>query len=80
MPAQPTVAVDLRALVPAPTGIGVYTRSLLLALAARNTMQYRGMAHRPVRDAVEMEAAGIGFERRKRPWECSGNSSSCHGG
>jgi len=65
MSALPTVAVDLRALVPAPTGIGVYTRSLLLALAARQGMHYVGMAHRPVRDVAELKAAGIGFERHE---------------
>jgi len=61
----PKVAVDLRALVPAPTGIGVYTRSLLLALAARQGMRYVGMAHRSPREAGELEAAGIGIERQE---------------
>jgi glycosyltransferase involved in cell wall biosynthesis len=63
----PRVAVDLRALVPAPTGIGVYTRSLLLALAGRNGARYLGMAHRPPRDAAELEAAGIGIEHHGAP-------------
>jgi glycosyltransferase involved in cell wall biosynthesis len=63
----PQVAVDLRALVPALTGIGVYTRSLLLALAARGGMRYVGMAHRPLRDGGELEAAGIGVERQEAP-------------
>ncbi|HEV8578359.1 MAG TPA: glycosyltransferase family 1 protein [Thermoanaerobaculia bacterium] len=67
MPALPTVAVDLRALVPAPTGIGVYTRSLLLALAARNGMRYLGMAHRPPRGAAELRAAGIAIEHHEAP-------------
>jgi glycosyltransferase involved in cell wall biosynthesis len=68
MPPMPrTIAVDLRALVPAPTGIGVYTRSLLLALAARGGMKYLGMAHRPPREAAELEAAGIGIERQEAP-------------
>jgi glycosyltransferase involved in cell wall biosynthesis len=66
-PRQPTVAVDLRALVPAPTGIGVYTRSLLLALAARGSLKYLGMAHRLPREAGELEAAGIGVERQEAP-------------
>src|SRR5687767_7075601 len=52
----PTIAVDLRALVPTPTGIGVYTRSLLLELAARGGMRYRGLAHRPPRCAEELAA------------------------
>ena len=63
----PKVAVDLRALVPAPTGIGVYTRSLLLALAARNGMRYVGMAHRPPRESGELEAAGISVEHHEAP-------------
>jgi glycosyltransferase involved in cell wall biosynthesis len=67
MPALATVAVDLRALVPAPTGIGVYTRSLLLALAARQGMRYVGMAHRPPREAAELAAAGVGIEHHDAP-------------
>jgi glycosyltransferase involved in cell wall biosynthesis len=67
MPSPPTVAVDLRALVPAPTGIGVYTRSLLLALAERRGMRLVGMAHRPPRDAGELEAAGIALEQQEAP-------------
>jgi glycosyltransferase involved in cell wall biosynthesis len=62
-----TVAVDLRALVPAPTGIGVYTRSLLLALAERNGMSYVGMAHRPPREAETLQAAGIAIEHQEAP-------------
>lgn len=65
MPDRPTVAVDLRALVPAPTGIGVYTRSLLLGLAARGGLRYVGMAHRPPREAGELAAAGIGVEHQE---------------
>ncbi len=64
---SPTVAVDLRALVPAATGIGVYTRSLLLGLAARGGLRYLGMAHRPPREARELEAAGIGIETQETP-------------
>ena len=63
----PTIAVDLRALVPAPTGIGVYTRSLLLALAARGGSRYVGMAHHAPREAGELTAAGIGIERQEAP-------------
>lgn len=64
---RPTVAVDLRALVPAPTGIGVYTRSMLLGLAERGAFSYLGMAHRPPRDGAELAAAGIGFEQQEAP-------------
>jgi len=55
------VAVDLRALVPEATGIGVYTRSLLERLAARGGFRYLGLAHRPVRGAAGLEAAGVGL-------------------
>ena len=57
--AKATVAVDLRALVPEATGIGVYTRSLLLALARRGGFSYLGLAHRPPRGAGELTAAGV---------------------
>jgi glycosyltransferase involved in cell wall biosynthesis len=67
MPPPPTIAVDLRALVPAPTGIGVYTRSLLLALAERGALRFVGMAHRPPREAGELEAAGIAIEHQEAP-------------
>lgn len=67
MPSPPTVAVDLRALVPALTGIGVYTRSLLLSLAGRGGMRYVGMAHRPPRGAEELQAAGVAVEHEPAP-------------
>lgn len=56
---RPTVAVDLRALVPQATGIGVYTRSLLSRLAARGDFRLLGLAHRPVRDPAALEATGV---------------------
>jgi glycosyltransferase involved in cell wall biosynthesis len=58
----PRIAVDLRALVPEPTGIGVYTRSLALELARRGGMRYLGLAHRPPLGAAELAAAGIEIE------------------
>ena len=64
---RPRVAIDLRALVPLPTGIGVYTRSLALALAHRGGMRYLGLAHRPPRGAAELEAAGVEIEPRLAP-------------
>ncbi len=65
---SPLVAADLRALVPEATGIGVYTRSLLLALAARARLRYVGMAHRPVSVAAELAAAGIASEAHGGPF------------
>src|SRR5436305_13479837 len=63
----PQVAVDLRALVPTPTGIGVYTRSLLLALAERARLRYLGLAHKPPRGAAELAAAGVEVEAQPAP-------------
>lgn len=42
------MGVDLRALVPSPTGIGVYTRELLERLAARGRWDFLGLAHKPL--------------------------------
>jgi len=58
-PTRPTVAVDLRALVPAATGIGVYTRSLLTRLARRGAFRFLGLAHRPVQSGEALTAAGV---------------------
>jgi glycosyltransferase involved in cell wall biosynthesis len=63
----PTVAVDLRALVPTATGIGVYTRSLLLELARRSSFRYLGLAHRPPREEAELAAVGIATEHAPAP-------------
>jgi glycosyltransferase involved in cell wall biosynthesis len=65
--ARPRVAIDLRALVPRPTGIGVYTRSLAAALAHRGGMRYLGVAHRPPRGAAELAAAGVEIEHQAAP-------------
>lgn len=65
--APPRIAVDLRALVPEPTGIGVATRSLLLALARRGRFRFLGLAHRPVRGADELRAQGIELEHEAAP-------------
>jgi len=70
-PSAPSIAVDLRALVPTATGIGVYTRSLLLELAARGTYRgnyrYVGLAHRPPREEAALAAAGIATEVAPAP-------------
>ncbi len=66
MPAH-RVAVDLRALVPNETGVGVYTRALLLELAGREGFQYTGLAHRPPREGEELAAAGIATEQEAAP-------------
>lgn len=64
---RPTVAVDLRALVPEATGIGVYTRSLLLELAGRAGFDYLGLSHLPPRGGAELEAAGVALEAEPAP-------------
>ena len=45
---RPRIAVDLRALVPAPTGIGVFTREMLRRLAVGGSFDWLGLAHRPL--------------------------------
>lgn len=63
------IAVDLRALVPEATGIGVYTRELLLALAsgADQPFGYLGLAHQEPRGAAALAAAGIPIEVEPAP-------------
>lgn len=58
----PTVAVDLRALVGAPSGIGVLTRSLLVEMARRGGHRFVGMAHAEVTSRDELAAAGVALE------------------
>ena len=63
----PTIAVDLRALVGVPSGIGFYTSSMLKGLAARGSASYVGMSHRPVVDEHLLAASGISFESHGGP-------------
>ncbi len=66
-PVRPTVGVDLRALVPTLTGIGVYTRSILLEMTKLGGFGFRGLAHRPLREAEALVAAGIESEADPAP-------------
>lgn len=66
-PPRPTVAVDLRALVPEATGIGVYTRELLRGLAGRDGFSYLGLAHRPAAGAADLEELGLTTEHQAAP-------------
>lgn len=59
---MPTIAVDLRSLVRAPTGIGIHTRELLVRLAPRGEANFVGMAHAAVADPTPLTAAGITLE------------------
>lgn len=64
---ETTVAVDLRALVPEPTGIGVYTLEMLRALVDRGTFDYLGLAHREPRGARELIDHGLRLEHQSAP-------------
>jgi glycosyltransferase involved in cell wall biosynthesis len=68
-PALPAVAADVRGLVGVPTGIGVYTRSLLLTLARRGGHRLHALAHRrPAADVeAELTAAAIVVEHQPAP-------------
>lgn len=65
---KPTIAVDTRSLVGPPSGIGVYTLSMLKALAARGTMRCIGLAHRDLFCAEELEKAGVELEAQTAPF------------
>ena len=67
MSARPTVATDVRALVRAETGIGVCTRELLTAVAARGGWRCLGLAHRPPHGLEALRAAGIEVEHQPAP-------------
>jgi glycosyltransferase involved in cell wall biosynthesis len=68
MAEKPRLAVDLRAALDAPTGIGVYTQQLLTALAARGRFELLAVAHRaPSRDGW-LAGNGIAFEAQPAPW------------
>jgi len=64
---KPRIGVDLRALVGTVSGIGFYTRSLLLHLARSGWAEYVGMAHKGVEGAEELQDAGVRLEQRSAP-------------
>lgn len=64
---SPSIAVDLRALVPEATGIGVYTRSLLTAWTERGGRAV-GLAHRGIHHREDLTDAGIEVEDDRSPW------------
>ena len=66
-PDRPTVAVDLRAAVREPTGIGVYTLSLLRELARQRDWRLVGLAHREPLAAGELRSWGIDVEWQPAP-------------
>ena len=64
---RPRIAVDLRALVGRPTGIGFLTLSLLEALADNGRARYFGMAQAPVVEAERLRRAGVSLEQHPAP-------------
>ena len=64
---RPTIAVDARSLVGPPTGIGVFTLSMLKALADRGAVRCIGMAHRDLSCADELRREGIELETQSAP-------------
>jgi len=65
---RPTVAVDLRALVPEATGIGVYTHQLLSALTdLPDAPRFVGMAHTEPRGSGPLRDAGVEIDVQRVP-------------
>ena len=60
------IAVDLRALVGRPSGIGFFTLAMLRQLA-RGEGRYLGLSHRPVSMAADLELAGVELEHQPAP-------------
>ncbi len=67
MTTSPTIAVDLRALVPQPTGIGIYTRSMLFLLGRRGKGHYIGMAHKAPHYETKLREVGLDLETQRAP-------------
>ena len=63
---RPTIGVDLRALVPESTGIGVATISMLEALVYRGNFSYVGLSHAEIAPE-KLEHAGIVCEVEPTP-------------
>ncbi len=61
------MAVDLRALVGRPTGIGFFTLEMLRELARRGGARYVGMAHAATARDDELRQAGVEVERHPAP-------------
>jgi len=65
---RPRIAVDGRALVDSPAGVGYYTRSLLLHLAQRGNLNLTAMSHRAARQCDELASAGVELETLTAPF------------
>jgi glycosyltransferase involved in cell wall biosynthesis len=64
---RPRIAVDLRAVVRPPTGIGVHTLELATRLARRGRFELVGLAHREPLAAPRLAAAGVAVEWQSAP-------------
>jgi glycosyltransferase involved in cell wall biosynthesis len=64
---RPAIAVDLRAMVGIPTGIGVYTRAILLELARSGRYRLIGLSHRTVSGAEDLARAGVELDVSPAP-------------
>ncbi len=67
MKQRPTVAVDLRALVGTPTGIGTFTEALLRRLLADGGVSWIGLSHRPAGAAGHLADLGLALEHQAAP-------------
>ncbi len=63
----PRVAIDLRALVRRPTGIGVHTLALLGELKRLGRFELLGLAHRPLEEPEPLRALEIPVEIQPAP-------------
>ena len=61
------IGIDLRALVPEPTGIGVATLSILEQLADDPKLEFIGLAHAAPHAAAQLDALGIEVEIASAP-------------
>ncbi len=59
--------MDLRALVPRPTGIGIYTEALLSELIQRQDLELVGLAHAPLHESVRLAELGMRIELQRAP-------------
>jgi glycosyltransferase involved in cell wall biosynthesis len=64
---RPKIGVDVRALVGLPSGIGVFTMSMLEHLARTGNAEYLALAHAAVHGESILREAGIAVDRQRAP-------------
>ncbi len=57
----------MRALVPRPTGIGIYTEALLGELMQQQEFDFVGLAHAPLHESVQLARRGLEIETHRAP-------------